>query len=83
MPDTTVSAERQSIAPLALSVVMHAETVSRVNVVDLRRDDQLVDLKFGDERNGVSLLGQAPDVLRLLERAVAKVRLAIEPGGSR
>ncbi len=58
--------------PLSFSFTVHTETISAVAVVDLWSDDtgdRLVSLKLGDDRSGLSLLGQLDDVRRLIVEA--------------
>jgi hypothetical protein len=58
-------------ATTTIVVQLHAETVSIVEVHDLRRtgDDRLVSCAIGDDRSGVRLLGQLHDIHRLVVEA--------------
>jgi hypothetical protein len=68
-------------------VQLHAETVSRVDVTDVSRDDandSLVSVAIGDDRSGVRLLGQLRDVHRLVVEADRQLtrRTTIEGSGA-
>jgi hypothetical protein len=51
----------------ALSVQLHAETVTRVEVHDI--GNHSVSLVFGDYRSGVRLIGHTAEVARLVAQA--------------
>jgi hypothetical protein len=57
------------LQPVAFVVQLHTETVSRVDVTDVSRDDpndRLVSVAIGDDRSGVRLLGQLRNVHMLV-----------------
>jgi hypothetical protein len=67
------------VIALSLSVTVHSETVGRVEVVDLRSDvDQLVSLKIGDDRSGVSILGDLDGVRAIITEANRKLQVLAE-----
>jgi hypothetical protein len=71
---------------VALMVQLHAETVSRVDVTDVSRDDpndRLVSVAIGDDRSGVRLLGQLRDVHRLVVEADRQLTRLTDVGGER
>jgi hypothetical protein len=51
----------------ALSVVLHAETTTRVELQ--RLGDHSVTLVIGDDRNGLRLIGDVDDVAQLVSQA--------------
>ena len=57
-----------------LSVQLHAEAVSRVEVRDLGNGS--VSLVFGDDRVGVRLIGDTDDVAALVAQAHRLLRVA-------
>jgi hypothetical protein len=60
--------------PVAMTVTLHTETISRVTLTDLSRaHDTLVSLKFGDDISAVSLLGQHGEVRELIVRALLEI----------
>jgi hypothetical protein len=72
--------------PVPLVVQLHAETVNRVDVTDLSRDnpnDRLVSVAIGDDRSGVRLLGQLRDVHRLVVEADRQLTRRTNIGGER
>jgi hypothetical protein len=58
----------------ALSVVLHAETTTRVEVHDLGNGS--VTLIFGDDRNGVRVIGDTVEVAQLVAQAHALLQMA-------
>lgn len=80
MPDQTVD-RPTTLEPLALTVTMYTETISRVEATDLSRDDtdRLVSLAVGDDTSGVRLLGQLEDMRRVVRQAAVQLAaLAME-----
>jgi hypothetical protein len=51
----------------ALSVQLHAEAVTRVEVRDI--GNHSVSVVFGDDRSGVRLIGDVEDVAQLVDEA--------------
>jgi hypothetical protein len=65
----------------SIVITMHGETVSTVRTVDMSRDDdRLTSLKLGDDRSGITLLGQLDDVRRLIEQASGQLRRIADQG---
>ena len=58
----------------ALSVQLHAEAVTRVEVHDI--DNHSVAVVFGDDRSGVRLIGDVDDVAQLVAEAHRLLRVA-------
>jgi hypothetical protein len=58
----------------ALSVQLHAEAVTRVEVHDI--GNHSVSVVFGDDRSGVRLIGDFDDVAQLVAQAHALLRVA-------
>jgi hypothetical protein len=53
----------------AVVFTMHGETVPEVRLVDVSDSDHLVSLRFGDDRSGISLVGQLDNLHRLIVEA--------------
>jgi len=67
-------------------VQLHTETVSRVDVTDVSRDnpnDRLVSVAIGDDRSGFRLLGQLREVHRLVVEADRQLTRFTHIGGDR
>ena len=58
----------------ALSVQLHAEAVTRVEVHDI--GNHSVAVVFGDDRSGVRLIGDVDDVAQLVAEAHRLLRVA-------
>jgi hypothetical protein len=58
----------------ALSVQLHAEAVTSVEVHDI--GNHCVSVVFGDDRSGVRLIGDTDDVAQLIAQAQRLLRLA-------
>jgi hypothetical protein len=58
----------------ALSVELHAEAVTRVEVHDI--GNHSVSVVFGDDRNGVRLLGDTDEVAQLIAQAHRLLQVA-------
>jgi hypothetical protein len=84
MPEPIHSDNRAQ--PVALVVQLHAETVSRVDVTAVSRDnsnDRLVSVAIGDDHSGVRLLGQLRDLHRLVIEADQQLTRLTNVGGDR
>jgi hypothetical protein len=57
-----------------LSVQLHAEAVTRVDVHDI--GNHSVSVMFGDDRSGVRLIGDTDDVAQLVAQAHRLLRVA-------
>jgi hypothetical protein len=58
----------------ALSVQLHAEAVTRVEVHDL--GNHSVSVVFGDDRSGIRIIGDTDDVTALVADAYRLLRIA-------
>lgn len=60
--------------PPALVVTLHTETVTAVRAIDVSTDlNPRVDLRIGDDRSGVSLIGGLDDVRQLVIEAATQL----------
>jgi hypothetical protein len=66
--------EGKEAAMAALSVVLHAETTTRVEVHKL--SDHSVSVVIGDDRAGLRLIGDTDEVAHLIDRAHGLLEVA-------